>query len=281
MRFLSKSLILLFFIALLSGILLVNPISAQSTSKPSVPEFSANYVDHSYYVPLTYTNYTNPYTGQQETETNGGYTVENKTIDVTIKNQPFTSTNLDGNNIELFYEIRWKGHFENWTDYNFTNINYNSNGNNYLEQNNNNLYNLNYAIRATNSEYTVVSYSPSFIGNIPPGYEFPNGGQIDFQVKAQVGYTFLYYGGHIQAIGTDYHFVTESDWSNAQTVTISNATLILSNPLPSTVSASVSTSTPTVPELSWLAIILPLVLMLAVALVLRHQKFKSRNFDLA
>ncbi len=204
--------LLLIILLAVSSLILIESVSAQSIPKPSVPEFTAKMADHSYDVPSTTVNYTNPYTGQQETKTSGGYHVENITIDVTIKNQPFTSTNIDGNTSRLFYEIRWKGHFENWSTYNeFNDINYRYDSDNFYQG-------INYGIQASNSDYTIKSYSILSIGNIPQN------GMVDFQVKAQIGYTFLYHGGHIQPIGTDYHWVQESDWSNIQTLTINETT---------------------------------------------------------
>jgi len=205
MKLLTKSLPLLVIALLItSAPALFYPVSAQSIFKPSVPEFTVKMADHSYDVPLTTVNYSNPYTGQQETKTNGGYHVENITIDVTIKNQPFTPTTVDGNTTGLFYVIRWKGHYEDWLDYgDLNNVAYE------------NAYPcITYAIQAATSEYTVNSYSLSSIGKIPQG------GLVDFQVKAQIGFSFLYFGGHIQPIGTDYHWVEESDWSNTRTITI-------------------------------------------------------------
>jgi hypothetical protein len=188
----------------LSGLVMVEAVSAQTTPRPSVPEFTVKLVDRSYDVPLTYTNSTDPYTGQQVTITNGGYHVENITIDVTIKNQPFTSSNIDGNTTQLFYAIRWKGHFENWADtYHISGVDYN-------------YYLSNYGIPASNSEYTVKIYTMASFENVPEG------GQIDFQVKAQVGYSFAYYGDHapIMPIGTVFQSVEESVWSNTQTITL-------------------------------------------------------------
>ncbi len=250
--------LILILIVAISGLslLMVESAFAQSIPKLSVPEFSLSYVDHSYYEPVTYTNYTDPYTGQQKTKSSGGYPVENKSIDVTIRNQPFISTSIDGNTTKLYYEIRWKGHFENWTDYAFSDVNYNYNGNNYY-------YDINYAVQATNSDYTVISYSPSFIGNIQEG------GQVDFQVKAQVGYTFLYYGGHIQAIGTDYHYVTQRDWSNAQTITI-----------PASSSSASPTTVPEFPSTILIITFLVAATLLATIVIRRRKNkgFRQQSF---
>jgi hypothetical protein len=137
-----------------STLIMVESVFAQSTPKPSVPEFTVKMVDRSYDVPSTYTNSTNPYTGQQETRTQWGYHVENITTDVTIKNQPFTPTNIDGNTTQLFYIIRWKGHYENWSDtYDYNDMDYH--------------YYLDNRVQASNSDYTVKTYAFASFGNVP------------------------------------------------------------------------------------------------------------------
>jgi hypothetical protein len=155
---------------------------AQSTPKPSVPQFTAKYVDHSYTVPAN--TYIDQYTGQQVTEPS--YIVQNETIDISIKNQPFSSTE---DIAYLCYNIREKGHFGegNWTEeYQI------SNGDNTL-------------FRASNTAYTIISLPKTA----------SNGGQIDFQVKAYftIGHRFM-----VTNFGT--WTWEESDWSNTQTVAI-------------------------------------------------------------
>ena len=71
-----------------------------------VPEFTVKLVDNSYDVPTTHS--IDPYTGQNIT--NPGYHVENKTIEVTVKNQPFTPFYaVDSFNASFYYNIRTKG----------------------------------------------------------------------------------------------------------------------------------------------------------------------------
>ena len=196
-----------FIIALLLSTLATALLVGIVHAQPSVPEFTVVQVDRSYDVPVKVTYSTDPLTGEQITHTSGGYHVENITIDVIVKNQPFTSTNIDGNATQLFYAIRWKGHFENWADtYYLSGIDYN--------------YYLNtYGVKSSNSDYTVKTYILAPLG------DFPNHGQVDFQVKAQIGYSFLYFGEHppIMPIGTNFESVEESDWSNTQTITISES----------------------------------------------------------
>jgi hypothetical protein len=108
---LSSLLIILLLVA--SSIVIAYPARG-SVSKPSVPEFSVAYVDHSYDTPPVYGK--DPYTGQTTVKVYSIH-VDNRTIDVTIQNQPFTPY-LDSNNntIGLYYNIRSKGHFDDWSD---------------------------------------------------------------------------------------------------------------------------------------------------------------------
>jgi hypothetical protein len=168
--------------------------------QPSTPEFTVEFVDRSYDVPITYTNHTDPYTGKQTTTKHGGNHITNNTLDVTIKNQPFTPITLeDGNTPELYYTVGWKGHFENWT----------SGGNS-------DYYNT---VKASDSGYTTITYVLSSYVSGQSGINIPKGGQIDFEVKAQVGYFYWYSNGHIFPIGTKFNAIKESDWSNVETFT--------------------------------------------------------------
>jgi len=94
----------------------VTPTTVQAVSKPSVPEFSLQFVDNSYDVPPTFSK--DPFTGET-VMTKEGYHVDNRTIEVKIKNQPFTPyTDSQGNGSGLWYDIRWKGHFDDyWQEY--------------------------------------------------------------------------------------------------------------------------------------------------------------------
>jgi hypothetical protein len=95
------------------SLLSVKPANAQSLTTPSVPEFTVKFVDRSYDAAPSTT--TNPYTGQQIT--NEAHHVENRTIELTIKNQPFTSYQQNGENISFYYNVREKGPYEeNWTN---------------------------------------------------------------------------------------------------------------------------------------------------------------------
>jgi len=164
---------------------------------PSVPEFTVKYADHSYEVPITHWTTTDPYTGTQTTHTSGGEHVDNRTIDVTIHNQPFTPY-LDGNNtVNLYYNVRSKGHFADWGT--------ESSG----SQNQN-------GIQASTGSDTVVSFFIQDWGISP-------GGQIDFQVQAVLSYIDQSYSGGCFT-GSQTTSVAQSDWSNTQTVTVSSPT---------------------------------------------------------
>jgi len=113
-RTVNKALALVFVFVVLSSlmVLTVNPVDAQATFKPSVPEFTVKLVDTSYDVPSTTTTTTNPYTGEKTTTTIPGYRVENKSIVVTVKDQSFTSyTGTDGYTRVMRYTVQVKGHF--------------------------------------------------------------------------------------------------------------------------------------------------------------------------
>jgi hypothetical protein len=97
-----------------SSLIIVNSAFAQSMFKPSVPEFTLEYIDNSYDVPPQPTSSTDPYTNKTTTTTIPGYHVKNQTIELTIKNQPYP-TNIDGNKTSLTYLIQIKPHFsEDW-----------------------------------------------------------------------------------------------------------------------------------------------------------------------
>ena len=74
--------------------LMVVRLASSAITKPSVPEFTVKFVDASYNVPTT--SSIDPFTGQNVT--NEGYHVENRTIELIIKNQPFASYISNGQN---------------------------------------------------------------------------------------------------------------------------------------------------------------------------------------
>lgn len=236
-------------------LLTVNPANAESIPKPSVPEFTLKYVDKSYNVPPTYG--IDPYTGKN-VMTQAGYYVKNASIEVIIKNQPFTAYhNENGSLVYLFYDIEAKGHFENW--------NPSSDASYWLKQNLSEEYPLSF-IGFSSSQYTVETYGlggdnatvPTYYG----GYDYTLnnisvGGQVDFRVQAIIGYSTRYNDTFVPGVPvgdpTDpnprhYVFTGEiSDWSQTQTITLPASSVL---PHPTTSPAQTSSTSPIMPTLT-------------------------------
>ncbi len=260
-----------------SSMLWAESAEAQSIPKPAVPQFQIQYLDYSYDTPAT--NSTDPYTGQQIQHSSqhiGDIRVEGK-----IKNQPFTPCTLEdpngtgAENIRFYYNVRYKGHFgDEWTEI------YGYRNKYYIDQ-------------KSGSEYTNFTIK---------WQEFPEGKQIDYQVKALIGYESRTYIGPYPKpviIGE------ESDWSSTLTLIFTknetaNGISFASNidttpypPLPSTpptptVIAS-PTQNPLLPtenpqdaqtnllagfdwEQATIIVLVVVVAILAVALVLSHRR---------
>jgi hypothetical protein len=249
-------------------ILMAESASAQSTPKPSVPQFSIRVVDYSYDVPTTYT--TDSYTGKQVTHS--GYHVNDIRVEGKIKNQHFTpytipnpnsTSSYDTNlNIDFYYNIRYKGHFGNESEWMLL---CGTRDVDFLKQD--------YGSEYTN--FTAAGYNARM---------FQDGAVIDFQVKAHIGFeTWGFVGTFPYRIlnGED------SGWSNTLTVTISKdttsssayATTIDSSSYPTLTSPQTlpaptpptSTPTPSVPEFPVLAI-LPLFAAIPLILIMLRRK---------
>jgi hypothetical protein len=214
----KRATLLLIVILTVSSLMIIGAVPVlASIPKPSVPEFTLKYVDHSYDVATTYS--IDPYTG--ENVTHAGYHVENKTIEVTIKNQLSTPyVEVGGERAWLFYDVRFKGHFEDWGFYNATSFG-----------------DYQHYILMADSEYTVISYFLQENADDYSGYvigEVPSGGQIDFQVQAIAGYVTTIHGGFVPPFGyTGYDVFTgeKSGWSSTQTITISESQTPTSSPV--------------------------------------------------
>ena len=230
--------LLLVVILAASSLIMVETAFGQSIPKPSVPDFTAQFVDSSYDIPTTHTF--DPYTGQEIT--NQGTHVEKKSIEIKIRNQPFeTFYNTNGQAINLYYNIRIKGHFEqNWTE----------------------LYRPVYGFpqQSTDSEYTVFSYPWVEQGETPIGtwmITLRNGAQADFQVEAMIGY-IADSGPFSDRSPREYFEGETSGWSNTQSITIGET------------SASISPS-PTVPEFP-ITVILPLFVIMPLITIFLVKK---------
>jgi len=164
--------LLFVFIHLLLILTLLTPfivnVSFAQNTKPKTPEFTLKLVEHPYDVPPVTTK--NPYTGET-TITKEGYRATNKTIELHIKNQPFTPYETsNGNYINLCYNISIKGHYDdnnNWRYYP-------------------NMWKT--PLIASQEDYTIISFG----GYVDDKYNYsvylPESGQLDFRVEALIGY---------------------------------------------------------------------------------------------
>ena len=209
------------------------------TSTPSVPEFTVELVAYPYDVPPVTTTKIDQYTGEETVKTTPGYHVENRSIEIVIKNQPFTPYIIDDwKDINLYYGVRVKGHFgEYWKEI-------------YSRYKSSDLA---HPVQSS-SEYTVLSLSA----------DYPDGAQVDFQVKAIAGYYYDELAGRpILPLYVLAAFKT-SGWSDTQTITISeeNVQTILNEEIPEFP--------------SW--IILPLVLTVTVVVAIYKKRLpKTTN----
>jgi hypothetical protein len=218
------SLVLIAILAL-SSLMIVKSVSSEIT-KPFIPEFTLRYGDNSYDVPPTTTTTIDPYTGNKTVTSQAGYQVFNRSIEVIIKNQPFTPyTDANGNYVNLAYAVRWKGHYsESW----------------------NNLPNRTAYFGATNidgygippySTYTTIFFgldwkdTPIDVrGAKDFDYDYylagvPEGGQVDFQIQTAIGYSTLIPSPRNEFYYNDYYMIftgQTSDWSSTQTITVGN-----------------------------------------------------------
>jgi hypothetical protein len=204
----------------LSSLVIVEAVFAQSIQKPSVPEFTVELVDNSYDVPsydVPPTYGIDQYTGENITISEGyhveGYHVENKTIEITVTNQPFVSSD---EYTHFGYNVRVKGPFgESWTQL-FP----------YTESQEVGPWNLRFQ---SASEYTVIS--------IPQDY--PSGGTVELQVEAviAIGHPFL-------NTNFGYWEYLTSGWSNTKAITIGESQTITPSPVQTPTPEPNSTSSP-------------------------------------
>jgi hypothetical protein len=164
---------------------------------PAVPEFTVQLVDSSYDVPTTYS--TDPYTGKQVTHS--GYHIARRTIEIRIKNQPYTPYTSYGQESKFYYNVRYKGYF----------------GGDWFE-----VYHPEEMPTQSNSEYTVISFNDVgdggfYLAPAPRMLVVSPDGQVDFQVKALAG--FASEGSPFVGI-PDSFAGKESYWSATQTLTI-------------------------------------------------------------
>jgi hypothetical protein len=178
----SKKAIMAILVAMTVSSIILAQTAYAATHTVSVPEFTIKYVDYSYDVPTTYG--TDPYTGETII-VRESYHVDNRTHEITITNQPFTPYQIGNNTVLLYYDIRSKGHYGNWTT------------------------DEGIRVQASTSTYTVVSNKID--------QNLPTNAQIDFQVRATLSYIYQTYQGD-WLINIETIIVAQSDWSETQTV---------------------------------------------------------------
>jgi hypothetical protein len=211
--------------------LTAKPADAQTIPKPSVPTFTVALIDSSYDIPPTTS--VNPYNGEVTTEE--GRHVESRTIQVSVKNQPFTPFSINNKTVYLHYEVHWKGHFETeWHQ-------------EYYPLDNHYLISIEDA--RLKNEYSVFSFKDYW----------PQDAQIDFQVKARIGYVQYDTSGAAGGLAGLAFTGEESDWSSTQTINL------LQTP-------SQPSSSPAIPEVSWLAIVPMFLSLLSIAWAVKHRK---------
>ncbi len=190
---------------------------------PTVPQFTLNFVQSAYNKIVT-----DPYTGVNTTQQ-----VNNSTIEVIIKNQPFSPyyyswtymSSTVNRSTSLWYDVQAKGHYsQDWTEVYLTNY---------------------YPAQSNSSDYTTLSLPQNLTSGqqvdsviILPAY-YPAGGQVDFRVRAIIGGYFP----PVLSSDTDLalNFISKnSSWSNTQTITI-----------PASSATASPSPTPTVPELTY------------------------------
>jgi len=140
-----------------------------------------------------------------------GYHVENKTIQLTVKNQPHSSAH------DYYYNVRVKGHFGKiWYR----------------------LFPSEDSPEMSSSEYTVITFSSSgndvFRNRDSADFEAPSGGDVDFQVQAFVGYNEYHYDTSALPFSSGWSFETvESGWSETQTLHVEESPQSSPEPAPS------------------------------------------------
>ncbi|MCW4023103.1 MAG: PKD domain-containing protein [Candidatus Bathyarchaeota archaeon] len=171
-----------------------------SLSKPSDPEFNLNLDARQYYVPPEYA--IDQFTGENITIHEGHYS-KNKSIVVTIKNQPFVEV-INNTRYYMVYNVRIKGHFGEQWDALFP-MSYNS---------------LDNLPSMSDSNYTLIAI---------PADDYPDGAQMDLQVKAIImsDSVVRIYDNLMDNVGhliSDIEFYAESDWSETKTITLETNT---------------------------------------------------------
>lgn len=240
--------LILLMVASAVGVFAVKPVFAQASSAPT---FSVSTTSSLYVVPTTYS--TNQFTGANVTNT--GYTVSEFNITFTIQNQPSVTA----------FNFEYKGHYSSkWSTPLFIND-----------------YNVS-AFASSGAQTTVTIWGNNDTGPFGQspanetslylgsdwGITVPFGSQIDFRLQAVSG------TGEENGLGGWSVIGSVSDWSTAQTVTVSSgsptvAPSVAASPTPTSSTPATTVATPELPALA----ILPLLLSsLSLALMLKRRR---------
>jgi len=183
------SAVLLLFV-LVSSSSIMSGLVCASTSKPSAPEFTLRHVVTPYNVPEVFR--INPYTGANES-ISPSFNGERQYIEITVKNQQFTSYNdATGKLVNVYYNVSLKGHYRDvWGHY--------------PDSAYEDLFN------ASASDYTVILVE---LGTIP------SDGQLDFRLEALIGhYKYDRISSGVEYVNGFSAYET-SGWSDTQTITV-------------------------------------------------------------
>ena len=224
----------------ISILVIFGNVTAQTVPKPYLPEFTIEMVGPSFDIPPSYSF--NPNTGLFDA--NEGYHIQYSTVNVVIKNQPFSNqTNYD----YFYYNVRIKPH--NYPDSYWHELFY-AGVDGYPIQ--------------TQSDYTVIPLSVE--GSQVNWGIIPTGETTDIQVEAMIGHI----GRNNTMFPYPYPYVffgETSGWSNTQTVT-------LPEKVPFSASNISPSPSPSVPEFP-IQIVLPLfaIIPLIVVIILRKRSY--------
>jgi len=196
----------LFIVVLVGGLTLdisfAGKVQAESSiTKPSVPEFKLSYTNHVYDVPAAISQWSG------EPIPNSAYHVDYREVIIKVKNQPhdeYINDDVKGRREQLYYNVRVKNHFSSdWTELR---------GQTLVRHGNGSVIPGTSYYGSSDSEVTYISISLNGPSNtIHTSTELAVGNEIDFQVKALLGYHDW----------VEYTFSgEESEWSNTQTLTI-------------------------------------------------------------
>jgi hypothetical protein len=251
----KKSFSVLLVVLLVSSLAIVclSGAQAQTISKPSVPQFTMSFEGPSFLRNTTYQ--LDPNSGQVVADL--GFTNQYTSIVLTIKNQPF-----DSSNGKLYYGIQIK----------------NQNTGNQWK---NVTYDGPYPEQTPDSNNTILRL------NIQSQWSLPSiaGLKTDIRIQAMLG---NFYYGHVNILGGWLFSGQVSDWSGAQTAEVpANVQLTPTPPPNSSTNPSISTQSPTSTQnpignssefsLTWLTVGVIAGLGVVIALLIMVIAFMNRR----